>query len=137
MTIPVSSKDVDGSLKDSMQDVLRDNWSTPPVEIFQKKIKNIPPDVYAAGNRSAAGTLKKAQHAKSSMRLQSSRLAELHQLLLLIDKDQRKRTIEMPTILVIISVLTAYLVIFRAYRLTTVLFAWCFSMIQWFASFMF
>ena len=89
VTIPVSSKDVDGSPKDSMQDVLRDNWSTPPVEIFQKKIKNIPPDGYAAGNRSAAGTLKKAQHAKSSMQLQSSRLAELHQLLLSIDKEQK------------------------------------------------
>ena len=89
VTKPVSLKDNTGDLKKSMQSVFRQNWMTPPSKLYRQKFQSIPSDIYASGNRSQAGTLKKAQHAKSKMRLQSSRLGELHKALLEIDRKQK------------------------------------------------
>ena len=73
-----------------MQSTLKSNWSVSPLQIYRKNLRDLPADVYASGNRSAAGTLKKAQHAKHQMRLQSSRQSDLHRILLSIDKEQNE-----------------------------------------------
>ena len=73
-----------------MQSTLKSNWSESPLQIYRKNLRDLPADVYASGNRSATGTLKKAQHAKSQMRLQSSRPSDLHRILLSIDKEQNE-----------------------------------------------